>query len=200
MTQDILKLKKEITKYSRLVYDRSLVGAAGGNISARYEENYLITAGGVSLRDMSPAKVILVNRDGKVLDNSGLRPSKETGMHIRIYMTRPDIDCVIHVHPMYATGISVTGETVPMLTASSALKLKEVPLVRYADPGSEQLAALVEEMAASSSRSVKALLLEKHGLLAFDSGLSHAFDIAELVEETARIAFVAGNYRYLSRT
>lgn len=186
------ELKKEIAKYSNLAYQRGLVGAAGGNVSARHENLFLITAGGKSLRDVTEEDIIIVDKNGKIIEGQeGQKPSKETSLHIAIYKNRPDIDCVIHVHPSYCTAYSTRKRPVPICTASSRLKLKEVPLIGYADPGSEELARAVEECVKDNPEYVKALTLEAHGLIAWDKGIAGCFDIAELVEETAKIAFIA---------
>lgn len=185
-------LKKEIAKYSNLAYQRGLVGAAGGNVSAKHKDLFLITAGGKSLRDVTEEDIIIVDENSRIIEGKeGQKPSKETSLHIAIYKNRPDIDCVIHVHPSYCTAYSIRKKTVPILTASSRLKLKKIPLIGYADPGSEELARAVEECVKDSPEYVKAITLEAHGLLAWDKGFANCFDIAELVEETARVAFIS---------
>jgi L-ribulose-5-phosphate 4-epimerase len=189
-------LKREIAKYSNLSYKRNLVGAAGGNISMRKDNYYLITAGGKSLRDVTHEDILVVDENNKIIEGKeGLKPSKETALHINIYKFRPDIDSVVHVHPPYCTAYSILKKQVPILTASSKLKLKEVPIIGYADPGSKELASFVADCVKNSPEFVKALTLEAHGLLAWDNGLCNAFDIAELVEETARVAFIASQIK-----
>jgi len=186
-------LKKEVAKYSNMAYQRGLVGAAGGNVSARHDNLFLITAGGKSLRDVTEDDILTVDENSQIIEGAkGQKPSKETSLHLAIYKNRPDIDCVIHVHPSYCTAYSITKKTVPIITASSKLKLKKVPLVGYADPGSSELALAVAECVRENPEYVKAITLEAHGLLAWDKGLAGCFDIAELVEETARVAFISG--------
>ena len=189
-------LKKEIAHYSNLSYERNLVGAAGGNISMRKDNYYLITAGGKSLRDITHEDILVVDENCKIIEGkNGLKPSKEAALHINIYKFRADIDSVVHVHPSYCTAYSILKIPVPILTASSILKLKEVPVIGYANPGSEELADFVADCVKNSPEYVKALTLEAHGLLAWDNGLCNAFDIAELVEETARVAFIANQIK-----
>jgi L-ribulose-5-phosphate 4-epimerase len=189
MLEDI---KREISKYSNLSYQRGLVGAAGGNISVRYENLFLITAGGRSLRDVTEEDIIIVDENGAIIEGKkGLKPSKETSLHISVYRNKSDIDSVIHVHPPYCTAYSVKKRIIPILTASSKLKLREVPIIGYANPGSKELADFVTECVKNSPEYVKALTLEAHGLIAWDKGLGNCFDIAELVEETAKIAFIS---------
>ena len=190
-------LEEQIAKYSNLAYNRGLVGAAGGNISTRYDSHFLITAGGKSLRDITSQDIITVDEKGMVIKaKEGLKPSKETSLHLNIYKNRPDIDSVVHVHPSYCTAFSINKREVPILTASSILKLVRVPLVEYADPGSEKLAELVALCVKNSPQHIKALILEAHGLIAWDKELSNCYDIAELVEETARAAFISEQLKY----
>lgn len=165
-------LKQEISYYySNLLYERGLVGAAGGNVSARFGSGVLITAGGVSLRDIRPDSVLLIDLEGRLAeDERGYKPSKETKMHLKVYESRADIDSVVHAHPAYATGISIRGVSLPMVTGTAELKLKAVPLVEFATPGSEQLALLVGRTIQSHGRDIKNLLLEKHGILSFEQG------------------------------
>lgn len=190
------ELKIEIAKYSNLSYERNLVGAAGGNISMRKNDLYLITAGGRSLRDITAEDILVVDENCKIVEGKeGLIPSKETSLHINVYKFRPEIDSVVHVHPSYCTAYSILKKQVPVLTASSKLKLKEIPIIGYANPGSKELSDFVAECVKESPEFVKALTLEAHGLLAWDKGLSNAFDIAELVEETARAAFISSQIK-----
>jgi len=188
------KLKKDIVKFSRLLYHRDLVGAAGGNVSARYEDKFLITAGGRSLREISEDEILLVDGQANVLEGKeGLKPSKESMLHINVYRARQDVDSVIHVHPAYITGFSVKNLNLPMLTASSKLKLIQVPMVGCHNPGSEELADAVYGVVKDAPDYVSAVTLAAHGLIAFARGMENCFDIAELAEETAKIAFISKN-------
>ncbi|MDK2799654.1 MAG: L-fuculose-phosphate aldolase [Clostridiales bacterium] len=189
-------LKEEIKKYSRLSYQRGLVGAAGGNISMRYEDAFLITAGGISLRDITENEILLVDQNGKILEGKqGLKPSKETIMHLKVYKARENVDSIIHVHSPYATGYSIKKHSIPIITASAKMKLIEVPVVPYANPGTVELAENVEKNVKNCPDYIKAVLLECHGIIAFDKGLGNCFDVAELVEDTAKIAFISENIK-----
>ena len=63
-------LADELVRYSRLCYDRHLVGAAGGNLSARIpgRDAFLVTATGVSLRDVARENLLAIDCQGKVLE------------------------------------------------------------------------------------------------------------------------------------
>jgi L-fuculose-phosphate aldolase len=184
---------KKLVEFSRLLYERRLVGAAGGNVSMKIGEKVFITAGGKSLRDIDEEDIIEVDDTGApITENTVLKPSKETALHLNVYMVRKDVDCVIHVHPVYATSFAVKGKKIPMLTASSKLKLIDIPVIGYADPGSKELSGLVYEGVLKAGMGISAVLLEAHGLLAFSHGIENCFNIAELAEETAKVAYLSG--------
>lgn len=188
-------LSEQLVKFSRLAYQRKLVGGTGGNLSVRKEKGkFLITPSGVSLRDVTYNNLIAIDQEGEKLEGIDyLKPSKEIRMHLCIYKNYPEVNAVIHLHPAYVTAFSIKGIPLLMSTASSKLKLGEVPLVEYAPPGSLQLTQNIETVILSRGPKRNCLLLAKHGILVFDNSIPEAYDIAELVEETAKANFIAQN-------
>ena len=179
----------EIAAFSRLVYDRRLVSAAGGNASARCGDGFLITAGGDSLRDVREDTLILCDLEGRVLEAPPDRkPSKETPFHAAVYRSRPEVNCMIHGHPVYSTIASSLCQTLPLWTDSARLKLREVPVIAQAPPGSSQLAEYVEEAVSRTYPRAVAYLLADHGILTLGETMQDCFDTAELLEDTAQIA------------
>ncbi|OFX14146.1 MAG: hypothetical protein A2Z18_06605 [Armatimonadetes bacterium RBG_16_58_9] len=190
----IEKICDQLVSYSHLCYERGLVSAAGGNISIRVpnEDCILLTPSGFSLREIDRDCLLGLNSGGeRVYGPSDLKPSKEWSMHLAIFSQRAEAGAVIHVHSPFATGFAVKGEEIPCLTASSELKLRRVPLVEYAPPGSADLAAYVAEAVRKYGEVATAFLLKRHGVLAFGGSISEAFDTVELLEETAKIVFVS---------
>ena len=57
----------ELIEISRLCYERRLVSAAGGNVSVRAGKGILITASGVSLRDVTEEHIIYCGISGQLL-------------------------------------------------------------------------------------------------------------------------------------
>src|ERR1019366_4347089 len=93
-------LADDLVRYSRLCYDRHLVGAAGGNLSARIpgKAAFMVTATGVSLRDVARENLLAIDSKGKVLEGpTGAKPSKETSFHLAVFEARPDASAIIHV-------------------------------------------------------------------------------------------------------
>jgi L-fuculose-phosphate aldolase len=193
----VIRLRKELAEFSRRSFNRGLVSGAGGNISVRIPgtDRVLITPTNVSLGDVVPEINLLVGIDGTILENPfDLKPSKETGFHLVVYRLRPDVGAVCHVHPPYATAYSIKEKPLPLVTVNSRLILQEVPCIDCAVPGSQDLCDFVHGGIAQYPH-IKALLMKEHGILALGPDLTTAFCISDLVEDTAKIAFITDNIR-----
>ena len=190
--KNLVSCKKDVIKYSRLLYERNLITAAGGNVSMRYGDQIVVTASGVSLRDVDFSNLLVCDMDGNVLENpAGLKPSKETVLHLKVYKAREDIDSIIHVHPTFSVAYSINDRLIPILTASAKMKIIEVPMAGYANPGTTELSEFVDTTVRGASKDIHAIVLKAHGIIAYEAGMSKCFDIAELVEDTARISYYA---------
>lgn len=197
MTDTLKQLKDELAETCRKAFRRGLVGGAGGNISVRVpgEARALITATGISLGDIGPETIVLVDLEGHVLDGApGMRPSKETGFHVCAYRLRPHVGAVVHLHPPHATAFAVRGMELPLVTDGAVLNLRHVPVVGHAPSGSPELHRLVEE-GLRGYPEAKAVLLERHGMFSMGPTLTVAFNLADLVEDTAKIAILAQSIR-----
>lgn len=180
---------EDIILYSKLLYDRNLVSAAGGNVSFRCGDGILITGSNVPLRSVTGDGLLFCDMEGKVLEgNPNLRPSKETGFHLGVYALRSEVNCVIHAHPNFSAVWSLTGRELPLYTESAKLKLKNVPLIPDAKPGSKELVSYVKQIVAVTPVNVTAFLMEAHGILTLGESMEECFNQAELLEDTAKIA------------
>lgn len=181
---------QELELISKRAYHRGLTSGSGGNISARVEgtDQVVIKSSGVSFADCKEENIILVDLYGNVVEGS-LKPSKEVKFHCGIYRVRPEIRAVVHTHSPAATAFSVVGREIPMVTVSAAKGILRTPVIRYAPPGSEELARLVME--AFQEEGLKTALLQNHGVITVGKDLFEALYLAEVVEDTARVAIYA---------
>ena len=120
----------------------------------------------------------------------GQKPSKETRFHLDVYRLRPEINYIIHAHPTYSVLWTLQKKPLPLYTESAKLKLGEVPIVPDRAPGSTELADAVAETVANASADTRAFLMEGHGILVMGKTMEECFDQAELLEDTAKIAFL----------
>lgn len=178
-------LKNEITRLARLAYARGLVFGVGGNISAKADETILITPEGACLRDMTAKQIVTLDLAGKRMGK--MKPSIELPMHLAIYREYPSVKAIVHTHSSFATIWSILGKPLQSKTVEGRIVLGEIPIAEYAEPGTVKLAKMVCE----KLRKCKAVLLQNHGLVTGGSTLNEAFNVAETVEEAAKIEVIS---------
>ena len=185
------QIRKELVRYAKKAYQRRLVGGTGGNFSARISGGRMvITASGVSLGDTVEDNLITVQIDSQEWEPvKQYQPSSAFLYHADIFRLRSDVGAVLHVHPPYTTAFAVKGRPIPMLT-DAAFKQPAMPSVPFAPSGSKQLQAHIVN-AVEKNPGCKVLLLEKHGIAALGKDVRTAYDIADLTEELAKIAFLS---------
>lgn len=184
------ELREQLTHYCRLAYERQLVSGTGGNLSARLDggDRILITPSAVSLRECAPADFITVDREGrKVAGREDLVPSKEVYLHTAVYAARPDVQAISHLHPPHCIVFAVRNQPIPLVTITAEVRLGPTPVVPEAPSGSQRLANLVRD-AVVAWPEARLVLLERHGVLALGANLRDTIDVADLAEDTARVA------------
>jgi L-fuculose-phosphate aldolase len=186
---DEQKVKEEIVEIATRCYDRGLLVAGDGNISARVAPNRIIaTPSGVSKGWMRPEMMVVVDIEGNPLEPSDFRVSSEWPMHRVIYQARPDINAVVHAHPPHATGFAVAGLSLSKAILSEVvLTLGCVPLAAYGTPSTRELTDAIEPYLEFHD----ALLMANHGAVAYADTLEMAFNKLETLEHTCKISFIA---------
>lgn len=184
---NIEELKRELVKVSKRCYDKNLISATGGNISCRVpgRDAMLIKSSGSAFSDMTEEDVVMVDFDGNLLEGEK-QLSKEWRFHAGIIKNRPDVNVVIHVHPVYATAIAANHDELPLVTNHAKGYLKHVPTIGIAGSGSEELAEYALEEFKDSER--VAILMKEHGIITVGDSFNKAFYLAEMLEDTAKIA------------
>jgi L-fuculose-phosphate aldolase len=196
VTATVAQLRRTLVALCHRAYAFNLTPGVSGNMSVRVpgRDLVVIKATGYSLGDMTEAETLLVDLEGNVLEESGARPSKEMYFHLAIYQRRPDVGAVVHLHPPYTLVFAATHSLPPYLTgASRAFLGKGLVLIPPAPSGSKDLVRLVGE--AFASPDVKAAVLAEHGSLTVGADLYQAFYITQYLEDAARTAVLARQWR-----
>jgi len=133
---------QDLVKYSRLLYDRHLVHAEGGNSSIRVCEDVWITQTGAVLGRLNENDLTKLSLSGEVI--SGKKPSKEWPMHLAIYKQRPTANAIIHIHPTYSIAYSTlldkpSLDAVPAYNSALYRRAGRVPMIDYYPVGSKEL-------------------------------------------------------------
>lgn len=194
MAQDIdeKRVRQDIIRFGRELHQRKLICGYDGNISYRLEENeYLITKSWSSLGFLTEEDVVKIDRDGNVLEGK-YRPTGEYRLHMVAYRERPDIYCVVHAHPMYATVWASWGRPIPVfiLPELGVVFGEDVLIAPYAATGTPQIAESIAELI----RTRDGVLMSRHGAVTVSNkgpevALLDAYNKMEKIEYAAEIIY-----------
>lgn len=145
----------------------------------------LVKPSGLSLGEVGPEDLVVTSLDGELLEGER-QPSIELPLHLAVYRASPDVGAVVHTHSPTATAFAVLGTGLSPETTEAEMLLGAVPVVPYETPGSGALGDAVAGMVGKH----RAVLLERHGVVAWGKDVREAYHRAELVEETARVHLI----------
>lgn len=193
-------LRQTIVAVGRRLYERGLIVAGDGNISARLPDgSVLITPAGLCKAELAPDDIVVVSLEGELLRAApGRRQSSEQRLHLHAYRHRPDVLACVHAHPPTAVAATLAGVSMaePLLP-EAVLALGPVPTAPYALTGTAAMGEAIEPLLPDSA----AILLSHHGAITFGASLEQAFQRMEQVEHCAKIllsAHLFGGARPLS--
>ena len=186
---DIETKKDALIATARRCFDVGIQTNAGGNLSVRLSvgNGIVIKPSGVGFAECTRDNLQVVSLEGKV-EPSSFKPSKDLDFHLDLYRVRPDINAIVHCHSPWATGFASAGLEIPCLTVQTIEKLGRLPLIPLADNGGPQTASTITPFFENTS--VRAAILANHGTIGVGPTLTAAQYLAEIIEETAHIAFV----------
>lgn len=187
VSEDVLR--EQICDIGKNLWNRQMVAANDGNITARISDNEILcTPTGVSKGYLRPEMMTVMTLDGQVVRAAeGFRPTSEVKMHLRMYQVNPKIGACVHAHPLYGTVFAIAGEAiVGKMMPESVIAMPEIPLAQYATPSTEAVADSTEPYAHTHS----CCLLEQHGAFSWGADLMSAYLAMERLEYTAQITYL----------
>ena len=200
MSRSEAKLRAEICRVGRSLHARGYVHGTTGNISARLDDGFLITATDACLGELEPEALVRVDAAGTPADASQ-RPSKTLGLHRRIYEASAEAGAIIHTHSSHLVHASLRfapdkarDDLLPPLTPYFVMKVGHVPLVGYQRPGAPAAAEEATKLIAKyggNGRPIRAVMLQRLGPNVWHDTPAAAMAVLEELEETARLMLLA---------
>lgn len=187
--QDLTAKKDALIATAKRCFDLRLQTNAGGNLSVRLEsaDAIVIKPSGIGFNECTRDNLQVVHLDGTI-EPSDHKPSKDLGFHLDLYRIRADIKAVVHCHSPWATGYASAGVEIPCLTVQTIEKIGRMPLIPLSPQGGPQTETEISPV--FEDPKVVAAVLANHGTIGVGSSLMKAQYLAEIIEETAHIAFV----------
>lgn len=194
------RLREEICRYGRSLFERGLTPGSSGNISLRLEDGgWLVTPTNASLGFLDPARISRLDAEGRHL--AGDKPTKEIPLHTALYDTRGSARAIVHLHSTHAVALTMLPEidpraALPPMTPYYLMRAGETALVPYYRPGDPAVADAIRGLAGKYS----SVLLANHGPVVAGDSLEAAVFATEELEETAKLYLLLRNLnpRYLS--
>jgi L-fuculose-phosphate aldolase len=184
------ELRREIIQVCHMMWQKGLVVAADGNVSARLsEDRFLCTPSGFSKGLLQEDQLLVVDWDVEPVGprteaNRNLRPSSELLLHLEAYKQRPTIAAVVHAHPATAVALSILGlDIAPCYLPDVVLGLGVIPTSDYATPSSAEGAQVISELI----KRCDALVLRRHGSVTVGNSVLEAYLRLEKLEQVAEI-------------
>jgi len=186
---DLVDKKDELIATAKRCFDLRLQTNAGGNLSVLLDSGdaIVIKPSGVGFNECTRDNLQVVHLDGTI-EPSEYKPSKDLDFHLDLYRIREDVRAVVHCHSPWATGYASAGVEIPCLTVQTIEKIGRMPLIPLSPLGGPQTAAEISPV--FQDPKIVAAVLANHGTIGVGKTLLKAQYLAEIIEETAHIAFV----------
>jgi L-fuculose-phosphate aldolase len=181
------RLREELAECSASLHTLGFAPGTSGNVSARLDgSRVLATPTGCSKRLLGPEDLVIVDMGGRLLKGTR-HVTSEIDMHLAIYRARPDVEAVVHAHPVFATGFASSGLALDQpLCSEVVMALGTIPLAPYATTGTRE----VSRALAPYLEHYDAVLLANHGVVTYGESLLDALMKMETVEHFAQICLV----------
>ena len=199
LKQQVFEANMDLPRYG-------LVTFTWGNVSAidRSRGLVAIKPSGVAYETMRVEDMVVVDLDGKVVEGQW-RPSSDTATHLALYRRYPSLGGVVHTHSTHATAWAQAvawaqaGLAIPALgTTHADYFFGDIPCTRALSEeevqGEYELntgKVIIDTLGEGEPLHTPGIVVYKHGPFAWGKDAQDAVHNAVVMEEVARIAWIA---------
>ncbi len=181
----LARVREEVALACRILAAHGQGDNIWGHVSARDPggRGLWMKPSGMGLEEITPADLLLIDFDGQVL--AGRHPRHvEYPIHAELLRARPELQAVVHTHPLAATPFSALR--VPLRPVSHEACLFVPPDVpRFTETSDLIVTAELGLAVARRMGSTWALLLENHGIVTAGVSVGDACIRALLLDKAA---------------
>ena len=191
MYREFLKAKTDLLQAAARTYQSGIQTGTGGNLSVRIPgtDLMIVKPSGYSYGQCTEENLTITDFSGNLQEGT-YKPTRESTLHGNLYKRYANIGGIIHTHSPYSILISLNFSWLNLVTLHSELKLKKpIQVIDVATQAvtEEELPKVFAVM--DQAPDTSAFILKGHGIVAMASNAVKAGQIAELIEETAQIAW-----------
>lgn len=161
-----------------------------GHVSVRIpkQDKILMKPHSFGFEEIRPQHIIVCNLDGKKIEGKYERHS-EIFIHTEIFKARPDVNCVVHSHPPYATAFASLRQPLRPISHEGNIFYEGLPLFDYTT-ALIRTPELGHEVAKSLGN-CRGVLMKNHGSTVVAESIEVATLYAIFLEKAARIQLLA---------
>ncbi|MDC8784537.1 aldolase [Roseateles koreensis] len=181
---------QKVAATCRILFEHGHDSGLAGQITARGEQpgTYVTQRLGLGFDEIEVDNLLLVDQDLEVLEGDGMANPANL-FHSWIYRARPDVQCVVHTHPIHVCALSITGTPLKIAQMDACMLYDDVaflatwPGVPVGNSEGEIITRTLGEK--------RAAVLAHHGLVVACSSVEEACVVAIQCERAARMQLLA---------
>lgn len=193
LKQQVFEANMDLPRYGTVTF-------TWGNVSAidRQRGLVVIKPSGIAYESMTVDDMSVVDLQGHVVEGRW-RPSSDTATHLALYRRYPDLGGVVHTHSTHATAWAQAGLAIPALgtthadyffgdiPCTRALSAQEVDEAYELNTGQ----VIIETLGEANPLHTPGIVVYQHGPFARGKDAHEAVHNAVVMEEVARMAWIA---------
>ncbi|GAB1578889.1 aldolase [Bordetella petrii] len=183
-------VRERVALTCRILYDGGHDSGLAGQITARAEApgSYYTQRLGLGFDEISAGNLLEVDEDLRVLNGDGM-PNPANRFHSWIYRARPDVQCIIHTHPLHVASLSMLEVPLEVSHMDNCTLYGDVAFLEKwpgVPVGNEE-----GEIISAALGDKRAILLAHHGMLVAAGTVEEACVLALQFERAARMQLLA---------
>lgn len=183
-------IQQKIALTCRVLYENGHGAGLAGQITARGDKagTYYTQQFGRTLNETVASSLLLVNEDLEILQGKGM-PNPANRFHSWIYRARPDVNCVIHTHPLYTAALSQLEVPLVISHMDNCILYDDIAFVSKwpGVPFGNEEGVLISGALGKK----RAILLSHHGLLVAGATVEEACTLAVTFERAAQMQLLS---------
>lgn len=191
------RARAKVARLGRMLFDRHLTDAAGGNISTRVGDVVCMSpsySGSKRQWQLQPEDVLIVDMDANILEGEG-RLTREAHVHFKLHREFGEHGTgVIHAHSRNLLVFAAMAKSMPPVLEAN-LKFGEVKCIEYAPAHSPKLAENIAGALRGQEDRIRkqaaGVIAPWHGTFLIGKDIDAAFDAVERFDTNAYILLMA---------
>lgn len=191
--RDENEVRLALAAVHRVAHLENLHEATWTHYSVRLSDSkgFLVTPSNTYFSEVKASSLVLYNDAGDLISKNKEANHDAIPIHLPIYKARPDVRCILHMHPPYSTALTLVEDgRLDTLASQPAAQL--FGKIGYLDHYSLPRTSAEEGVVMAEALEDKMILIMKnHGVLVAAQSIAEAIVSAFLLERAAKLQILA---------